>query len=76
MERRIYKVVYSNSKDFQDGIYHFSKPFESLKDAKVFESKIGKDKMNTRIELHNEIYERNEWQPNFDMGKDWMEVIE
>ncbi len=74
MKRIIYKVSYANSDDYQKGQYHFSPPFKKLSDAKKFEKKFSN--MNARIEKWNEIYERNEWLPDWDMGNSWMEIIE
>ena len=77
MKRKVYYVTYANSEDFQKGVYHFSPPFEKLQEARKFANNLpGWEDMNVRFELHNEIWERNEWQPDFDMGDKWQEVIE
>jgi hypothetical protein len=75
MKRKVYYVTYADSEDFQNGIYHFSEPLLTLEDAKKREEELGGYTMNTRIELHNEIFQINEWQPDFDMTN-WCEVIE
>lgn len=72
MKRKKYYVTYANPQDYQKGVYHFSPPFDTLQEARKFATNL----KNIRIELHNEIYERNEWLPDFDMGDSWLEIIE
>jgi hypothetical protein len=76
MKRKVYKVVYANSEEFQKSIYHFSQPFKTLNKAKDFENEKGRGINNTRIELHNEIFRNNSWEPDFAMVDSWMQVVE
>ena len=75
MKRKVYYVTYSDSEDFKNGICHFSEPLQTLEEALKREKELGGYVMNTQIEMHNEIFSNNEWQPNFDMNN-WCEVIE
>ena len=73
MNRKVYYTTYVSHEEFQNGaLPHFSKPFKTLDEAKEFEKSLGD--MNTQIELHHEIFSRNEWLPDWDMSN-WCEVI-
>jgi len=76
MKRKVYYITYCNGDDFQKGIIHYSEPFKNKADAIAFEDKINKyEAMNSRLELHNEIFECNEWRPDFDLGDTWLKII-
>jgi hypothetical protein len=75
MKRKVYYVTYADSEDYENGICHFSEPLLTLEDAKKREELMDWSNMNTRIESHNEIFQNDEWQPDFDMTN-WLEVIE
>jgi len=49
-----------------------------LREAKKFAANLPgtTEDMNVRFELHNEIWERNAWKPDFERGDKWQEVIE
>ena len=75
MIRTVYYTTYVSHEEYQNGAMpHYSKPFNTLEEARTFEKTLGD--MNTKIELHHEIFERNEWLPDWDMGNSWCEVID
>lgn len=49
----------------------FNSEQEAIKRAK----EISNDEF-VSVEKHNEIYERNKWLPNWDMGDEWLKIID
>jgi hypothetical protein len=74
MKRIKYKVFHCTTKERDSGKEHYES-FDKKEDAIKRASEISNDELIS-VELHHEVYERNEWLPDWDMGKNWCENIE
>ncbi len=75
MTRTVYYTTYVSHYEFQNGaLPHFSKPFKTLEEARAFEKSLGD--INTQIEMHYEIWDRNEWRLDDEMREPIKPIIE
>lgn len=74
MKRIIFYVLHCTTEERDNGIEHYE-PFNTKKEAIQRAGQISKDEF-IAIEKHNEIYERNEWLPDWDMGDTWFENVD
>lgn len=72
MKRIVYYVIHATSKENQDGIFHYSKPFERAGEAVLSAKRqreiLGNNDGHVAVEKHYEVYEHNEWRIDHDAG--------
>jgi len=67
-------VIHCSSEERDKGVEHWEK-FSTKKQAINRAKKISNNEF-IAVEKHHEIFERNDWLPDWDMGYDWFERIE
>ncbi len=74
MNRIKYYVYHCTIEERDSGKEHHE-PFDSSKDAIKRAKEISNDEF-IAVEKHHEVYERWDWQPDYDMGDGWLETID
>lgn len=74
MKRKIYYTIHCTTEERDKGVEHHER-FATKELAIKRANEISPDEF-VCVELHNEIFTRNEWLPDWDMGDRWFENIE
>ena len=74
MKRIKYYVIHCTTEERDNGKDHYES-FDDEKDAIKRAKEISNDEFIS-VEKHNEIWERNQWLPDWNMGDNWFEILE
>ena len=74
MKRIKYYVIHCTTEERDRGVEHHER-FNTREEALKRSNEIHKDEF-IAVEKHHEVYERNDWLPDWDMGEGWFERID